>query len=85
MRGGQEGTGKHAGVLHRVGLSLRGNGSGTTTGGSSVWGQAFSLPIPDNLCDTPRMKNLTATICLTVGVLFRNAGANESADWLGML
>jgi hypothetical protein len=38
LRWGREASGKHAWVIHRVGLSMRGNGSGITTGGSSVWG-----------------------------------------------
>jgi hypothetical protein len=33
-----------AGVFYRVGLSLRGNGTGITAGDSSVWGHAFPLP-----------------------------------------
>jgi len=52
----------------RVGLSLRGMGSGTTTGGSSTRCHPFSLPIPNILCQTSPMKNLTATIFLTIAV-----------------
>ena len=62
LRWGQEGSGKGAWVFHRVGLSLRGNGSGITH-------TPFSLPIPNILCQTFRMKNLTATISLTLAVL----------------
>ena len=47
-----------------------------TTGGSSVWGHAFSLPLTDVLCQTSRMKNPTATICLTIAVLLGSAGVS---------
>ena len=65
LRWGQEGTEKHAGVFHRVGLSLRGMETITTH-------TPFSLPIPNILCQNFRMKNLTATLCLTVGSPVRN-------------
>jgi hypothetical protein len=52
-----EGSDKGVGVIHRVGLSLRGLGSETNH-------TPFSLPIPNILCQTSRMRNLTATICL---------------------
>jgi hypothetical protein len=60
----------------RVGLSLRGMGSETTR-------TPFSLPIPDILCDTPSMKNLTATICLTIAVLLGSVGVSRSDDIQG--
>ena len=50
-----------------MGLSLRGNGSKTTH-------TPFSLPPTDNLCDTPSMRNLTATLCLTIAVLLGSVG-----------
>jgi hypothetical protein len=43
-------------------------------------GTPFSLPLPQILCDTLRMKNLTATICLTIYVLLGCAGVCESAE-----
>jgi len=52
LRWGREGSGKGARVMCRVGLSLRVMGSGTTTGGSSVWGHAFPLTIPNIFCLT---------------------------------
>jgi hypothetical protein len=39
----------------------------------------FSLPIPNILCQTSRMRNLTATLCLTVAVLIGSAGVSASA------
>ena len=57
-----KGSDKGVGVIHRVGLSLRGMGSGTTH-------TPFPLPIPYILCQTSRMRNLTATICLTIAVV----------------
>ena len=38
--------------------------------GSETTHTPFSLPIPNILCQTSRMRNLTATICLTIAVLF---------------
>ncbi|MGY9002735.1 MAG: hypothetical protein ACKVIF_06045, partial [Rhodospirillales bacterium] len=35
---------------------------------------AIHLPIPDILCQTSRMKRLTATICLTIAVLLGSTG-----------
>jgi hypothetical protein len=49
-------------VLHRVGLSLRGMRSEITH-------TPFSLPISNILCQTYGMKNLTATICLTIAAI----------------
>jgi hypothetical protein len=40
----------------------------------------FNLPIPTILCQTFRMRNLTATICLTIAVLLGSAGVSLSAD-----
>ena len=57
LRWGQERSGKGAWVFHRVGISLRGMRSASTH-------SPFSLPIPNILCQTFRMKKLTATICL---------------------
>jgi hypothetical protein len=52
-----------------------------TTGGSSVWGHAFHLPLTDVLCQTSRMRKLTATICLTIAVLLGMTGcANNSYE-----
>ena len=49
-------------VFCRVGLCLRGNGSGITH-------TPFSLPITNILCQIFRMRKLTATLCLTLAVL----------------
>jgi hypothetical protein len=54
-------------VMCRGGLSLRGMGSEITH-------TPFSLPIPNILCQTFRMRKLTATICLTIAVLVGSAG-----------
>jgi len=54
-------------VFHRVGLSLRGTGSETTHA-------PFSLPTPTVLCQAVRMRNLTATLCLTIAVILGSAG-----------
>ena len=54
-------------MLCRVGLSLRGIRSGTTQ-------IPLHLPIPDILCQTFPMRNLTATICLTLAVLLGVTG-----------
>ena len=62
LRGGRKGIEKGIGVIHRVGLCLRDMGSGTTQ-------TPFHLPIPHIFCQTSPMKNLTATICLTIAVL----------------
>ena len=67
-------------MIHRVGLSLRGMGSGITTGGSSTRCHPFPLPLTDVPCQTIRMKNLTATLCLTIAVLLGSAGVSWSAD-----
>ena len=56
---GQEGLGKGIWVIHRMGLSLRGIGSETTH-------NPLSLPILTILCQTSRMRKLTAAICLIV-------------------
>ena len=67
---GREGCGKGAWVFHRVGLSLRGMG---------VWitHTPFSLPIPNILCQTFPMTKLTATLCLTIAVLFGSVVKNN--------
>ena len=57
-----------------MGLSLRSNGSKTTH-------TPFSLPIPNIICQTSRMKNLTATLCLTIAVLVGVTGVSWSADF----
>ena len=62
---GQEGSRKGAWVLCRGGLSLRDMGSGITH-------TPFSLPIPNILCQTFRMRKLTATLCLTLTVVLRS-------------
>jgi len=41
----------------------------------------FRLPIPGILCQTSRMRTLTATLCLTVAVLLGSAGVSWSADF----
>ena len=41
----------------------------------------LGLPIPQILCDTLPMKNLTANICLTIAVLLGSAGMSWSADF----
>ena len=41
----------------------------------------FSLPIPNILCQTFGMRNLTATLCLTLAVLLGSAGVSWSADF----
>ena len=49
----------------------------------SFWGlpnTPFSLPIPNILCQTFRMKNLTATICLTIAVLLGVACVGRGND-----
>jgi hypothetical protein len=43
-------------------------------------GTPFALPIPDILCQTSTMRDLTATICLTIAVLLGSAGMSWSAD-----
>jgi hypothetical protein len=53
-------------VLCRVGLSLRGNGSRITH-------TLSSLPIPNIICHASRIKNLTATLCLTLALLTSNS------------
>jgi hypothetical protein len=40
----------------------------------------FSLPIPNILCQTFRMKNLTATICLMIAVLLGSASAGGAIN-----
>jgi hypothetical protein len=60
-------------VFHRVGLSLRGMGSETTH-------TPFSLPIPNVLCQTFSMRNLTATVCLTIAVLLGSVGVSWGSD-----
>jgi hypothetical protein len=44
--------------------------------GSEITHTPFSLPISDILCQTSRMKNLAATLCLTLAVLLGNTGAS---------
>jgi hypothetical protein len=56
----------------RVGLSLWGMGFGITPH------TPFSLPIPNILCQTSRMRNLTATLCLTIAVLLGSVGVSFS-------
>jgi hypothetical protein len=41
----------------------------------------FSLPIQNILCQTSRMRNLTATLCLSVALLFGCTGVCKSADF----
>ena len=41
----------------------------------------FHLPIPEILCQTSRMRRLTATTCLTIAVLLGSAGMSWSADF----
>ena len=57
-----------------MGLSLRGNGTESTH-------TPFSLPIPNVLCQTFRMRNLTVVICLTIALLFGCTGVCKSADY----
>mgnify|MGYP000029220644 FL=1 len=64
---------KYAGVIHRVGLCLRGTGSEITH-------TPFSLNIPGILCQNSRKRKRTATICLTIVVLLGSAGVAWSAD-----
>ena len=40
----------------------------------------FHLPISDILCQTSPMKNLTATLCLTIAVLHENAVMYRNAN-----
>jgi hypothetical protein len=40
----------------------------------------FSLPIPYILCQTFDMRNLIATLCLTLAVLLGGAGVSVGAD-----
>jgi hypothetical protein len=49
--------------------------------GSEITDTPFSLLIPHILCQTSRMRNLTATICLTIAVLLGSAGVSFSADF----
>ena len=62
--GYQEVSGKGAWVMCRVGLCLR-------ELGSEIIHTTFSLPIPNILCQTFRMRNLTVTICLTIAVVLK--------------
>ena len=39
----------------------------------------LNLPFPDILCQTSPMRNLTATICLTIAVLLGSAGGVEGS------
>jgi hypothetical protein len=71
LRWGREGAGKGAWVIHRVGLSLRGNGTESTH-------TPFSLPIPNILCQTSPMRDLTATLCLTISVLLGSVGVQRN-------
>jgi hypothetical protein len=64
-------------VFHRGGLSLRGMESETTH-------TPFSLPIPNVLCQTFPMRNLTATICLTLAVLLGTFGPAKSRPLTGV-
>ena len=41
----------------------------------------FSLPIPNVLCQTFRMRKLSATLCLTIVVLLGSAGVSWGADF----
>ena len=68
-------------MLCGVGLSLRGMGSGSPLEGLPHEDTPLSLPTTDNLCDTPSMRNLTATICLTIAVLLGSVGVSWSADF----
>jgi hypothetical protein len=60
--------------------------SGSKSAGYGVWNHPLPilLPIPDILCHTPRMRNLIATICLTIAVLLGSAGMSASAEDLKM-
>jgi hypothetical protein len=42
----------------------------------------FPLPVPNILCQTSRMKHLTATLCLTIAVLLGSAGSQVFAQSL---
>ena len=53
-------------VFNRVDLILRSTESATNH-------SQFSLPIPNILCQTFRMRNLIATLCLTIAILLGNA------------
>ena len=67
---GEEGAGKGVRVIHRVVLSLRGIRMGTPLEGLPYGDtNSIPLPIPEVLCQTSAMRNLTATICLTLVVL----------------
>jgi hypothetical protein len=81
LRSGREGTEKHAGVFHRVGLSLRGMGSGSPLEGLPYGDTHFLYPSQTFPVRLPRMKNLTATICLTIAVLLGSVGVSWSADF----
>jgi hypothetical protein len=74
LRWGREGTEKHAGVFHRVGLSLR-------CMRSEITHTPFSLLIPNILCQSFCMRNLTATICLAVALLLGSAEVSWSQDF----
>jgi hypothetical protein len=63
-------------VLHRVGLNLWGMGSGSPLEGLPYADTPFPLPLTDIICQTSRMRKLTATLCLTLAVLLFCAQAN---------
>ena len=44
---------------------------------SSDYRHPIHLPIPDILCQTFRMRNLTITLCLTIAVILGNGGEGE--------
>ena len=48
--------------------------------GSEIIHTPFSLSIPNILCQTFRMRNLTATICLTIAVLLGSAGVSWAQE-----
>ena len=48
---------------------------------SGITHTPYSLPIPNVLCQTFRMRNLTAILCLTIALLFGCTGVCKSADF----
>jgi predicted esterase len=60
------------------GSKSAGYGVWITIGGSSIRCHPFPLPLTDLPCQTSRMKNLTATLCLTIAVLLGSAAITSN-------
>jgi hypothetical protein len=55
---------------------------GPVHSGLSFYHDPFSLSIPNILCQNFHMRNLTATLCLTIAVLLGSAGnAFSEGEW----